>query len=995
MTRIVRLLSVCWLLAWPGMDHPGHGHAPTQPDPVRDPGTRRSMTAAVSELKGQVFPGLFITEPGTGWVLYRPSATNEPERIAFDEFERKYPFGQPSALGFADPRLYVFDAAKNAVVSLLMRGEDVKEQTELVSRLPKPPSHMAVSPHGLVAVLQDGEVFFLQRDMEPIRYTRTRFQDPIDLAFSSWDTLELLDGVRNTLVSITFRRLSNGEIVFEDERSLPAPEEGANHRWVGMSNYQGLVYLADEEAVYAYLPSDRQLVPVAIRGEKGDPIRHMALTDRNLYLLHADHIRRYPRAQAVDLALEGGPFESQRALLAFYRYLYQSGLLLTRTVRVRAPAPLEQILFENRALVTPVTYPPERVARAMAKERKAERAWTEEQAFMEIFCGLNPQTCAPAPAKPSLRMTIAQGSTLQVPRVEMLSRLSRESVQLNGLSVRDHATWRVPSADLRKEAGSLLEKLNPRWTEKDMAGRTSGPANVPVEHWTVIAAVPVPDYRDRNSALWAFARAYHGAHIYGREGFAAQKASALSLAQPPPSPAPADPCQTLKDAQRALFTAIRYPADYAPLRDDAPRIGILEKATTVKTGHQVFCVDQQAPSWHQAGVVELVPNPDPATYSATSQTLAGAATFSVEAHHGTHVAGLIGGRKTGCWSGLLPSARLLLVDLTDTGRVRRQIADAVAVDVRVFNVSQALPLPQQALRDTIQQFQDRALFVAAAGPPPGGTGRLLNNTDDVPAPAVWGQWPNVITVTGTNTAGQVLGQLNRGKRYVDLAALGEQVYSASEPPGAYGPATGSSQAAPQVAAAAAMLVDPEGDAKLQPGDAKARLIATAEWDWTGTYDQDLWGGRLDFADAVQYPQRNMLVTTTGAQRDKQYAIVLKNDPTIKLVNAPNYFEREGAGTVAKDSIKFTRILSLRKEPLRPDGTGGRFRVVLREPQTERLKIVLDAELASDDKIKCKSAEVYNPARKAFDPDPEVCRDGITIDQVEEYFRGGPYQISWR
>jgi hypothetical protein len=953
------------------------------------------MTAAVSELKGQVFPGLFITEPGTGWVLYRPSAPPEPERISFDEFERKYQFQAPAALGFADPRLYVYDAGSHSVVTLQMRGEDVKQQVELVSKLPKQPSHMAVSPHGLVAVLQDGEVFFLQRDMDPIRYTRNRFLQPIDLAFSSWDTLEMLDGARNTLVTITFRRQTSGEIDFEDERTLPAPEEGANHRWVGMSIYQGLVYLADQDAVYAYLAADRQLVPVALRAERRDPIRHMALTDRSLYLLHADHIRRYPRAQAVDLALEGGPFESQRALLAFYRYLEQTGLLLTRSVRVRAAAPLEQVLFENRVLVTPVTHPPDRVSLAMATGKKPERVWAEERAFMEIFCGLNPQAC-PAAGRSSLRMPIAQGSTLRIPRVEVLARLSRESIQLNGLSVRDHATWRVPSADLRKEANSLLEKLNPRWTEKEMSGRTSGPANVPVEHWTVIAAVPVPDYRDRNSALWKFAGAYAGAHIYGREGFAAQKALSLSAAQPPPSPAPSADCQTLKDARRALADAIQYPADYPPLRENAPRIGILEKATTVKPSHQVFCVDPQAPSWHQAGVVDLVANPDPATYSATSQTLSGAATFSVEAHHGTHVAGLIGGRKTDCWSGLLPAARLLLVDLTDTGRVRRQIADAVAVDVRVFNVSQALPLPQQALRDTIQQFQDRALFVAAAGPPPGGTGRLLNNTDDVPAPAVWGQWPNVITVTGTNTAGQVLGQLNRGKRYVDLAALGEQVYSASEPPGTYGPATGSSQAAPQVAAAAAMLVDPEGEAKLQPGDAKARLIATADWDWTGTYEQDLWGGRLDFAAAVQYPLRNILVTTTGAQRDKQYAITLRNDPTIKLVNAPNYFERgEGAGTVARDSIKFTRILSLRKEPLRPDGTGGRFRVVLREPQTERLKIVLDAELASDEKIKCRTAEVFNPATRGFDPDSEVCRDGITVDQVEEYFRGGAYQISWR
>jgi hypothetical protein len=269
---------------------------------------------------------------------------------------------------------------------------------------------------------------------------------------------------------------------------------------------------------------------------------------------------------------------------------------------------------------------------------------------------------------------------------------------------------------------------------------------------------------------------------------------------------------------------------------------------------------------------------------------------------------------------------------------------------------------------------------------------LLNSIEpeNVPAPARWGQWANVITVTGTNSNGQVLTSLNRGKRYVDLAAVGEQVYSASESPGTYGPATGSSQAAPQVAAAAAMLVDPAGAATLSPGDAKARLIATARWDWDNGFDEGLWGGRLDFAAAVRFPHRHILVTETGADLGHLESIEVRNDPTIRVVNAPTYFEREGPAAPAPETIRFARILSLRKAPA---DRGGKFRVVLRDPQ-DLVKIILNADLASDEKIECSSAARFNPDTAVFEANPDVCDGGIAIDQISEYFRGGAYRIAW-
>jgi len=964
----------------------------------------RDMAGAASS-KGGFAPGLFLTEPGTGWVLYRPSAPVERDWIRFDEFQRTYEFQDPTGLAFADPRLYVYDAPTRTVSSLLLRGEKPKPEVELISRLPREPSHMAVSPHGLVAVIQNGEVFFLQKDSEPIPYPRTRFQDPIDLAFSSWNTLEVLDAARNTLVSITFRRLTSGALEFEDERSLPAPEEGAEHRWLGMSIFDGIVYLADESTVYAYLAADQQLVPVAIRTDAKDPIRKLALTGQSLHLLHAEGIRRYPRAQPVDLALEGGPAVSQRALFAFYRYLHENGLLLTRSVRVRMPDQrLDTFLFDNGVLVAPVSAPGERDSRALTKAQMAAAPSLEEQAFLGIFCSMNPlPACRTAGRSLSLRMIVPQNAEIRIPRVQLLRRLGKQEVELDGRTADEEVSWRVPSPELRAQALRIVRKLNPAVSEAEMAKRTKGTVTVPIELWTVTAAVPVPDYRDRSSPLWALARQYARTRVYGREGFTAQ--TSQSLTAPPPDGGSPD-CQTLKAAYKSLLTTIDYPIRYRPragaaegaggeeeatllyppLHAEAPRVGILEFGTTVKTGHQVFGGDRAAPSWHQAVNLELIAEPKPSTYT-NDRTTAGASLFSPEAHHGTHVAAIIGGRPMDCWSGLLPRARLVLVDLKDMGALQRAISNAVDVDVRVFNVSQSFEHAQMA--DTIRQFRDQALFVAAAGPPGGQPGRLLNivEPENVPAPARWGQWANVITVTGTNAGGEVLTALNRGKRYVDLAAAGEKVYSASEAPGTYGPATGSSQAAPQVAAAAAMLVDPAGEAALTPGDAKARLIATAKWDWDNDFGGGLWGGRLDFAAAVRFPHRHILVTSTGAELDRLESILPKNDPTIRLSNAPTYFERESPGATAPDKIKFARILSLRKSP------SGKFRVVLRDQQ-DQLKIILDAELASDEKIQCHSSARFNPERADFEANASVCASGIAIDQISEYYRGGAYKIQW-
>jgi hypothetical protein len=182
-----------------------------------------------------------------------------------------------------------------------------------------------------------------------------------------------------------------------------------------------------------------------------------------------------------------------------------------------------------------------------------------------------------------------------------------------------------------------------------------------------------------------------------------------------------------------------------------------------------------------------------------------------------------------------------------------------------------------------------------------------------------------------------------------------------------------------------VLVDRLGE-RLTPGDVKARLVATA--DWTPSYEGKVWGGRLDFGAAVAFPERNLLRTSTDAQLGRLHSIDPDNDPKIEVLNVPRYYERDGqVGDTADPTIRWSRILSLRR---RPDGS---FRVVLREPDTDRLKILLDARLGGSQRIRCASFELLDESTGAFAPD-SGCGEGISVAMIDSYFQGGAYQIRW-
>lgn len=984
--RSTRYLKACFVLAASVLAEIAQPQAPLPMAQAR----QRVMAAAVTSCPHEPFSGLFLTGP-FGWILYRRSLRDEPERIEFDQFDKYcHCFQEPRGIVFADPRLYVYDGAQKMVYSLLLCGDSKREpKPELISRLPDHPTHIAVSPNGLVAVIVGGEVVFLQQEARPVHYMRSRFRAPIDLAFSAWNKLQVLDGSRNALVSITFSQLDDGRITFEEENELTVPQGDTGQTWQAMTTYEGLVYLADQKTIYAYLASDNRLVPVATRSDSDHPIQELALTHESLYLLQSDHIHRYPRTQPVDVLFEGGPLDSQRALLALYVFLSGRKLLPTRSiVAQRAYESLEELLFDNKVLLVPREASAVQFERSVGAHRSVGRGSAEASEFMTLLCKLNAGVCPTlltADAEPpSLTMPVAQGTRLEVPWLQMISRLSRDEIFLNGQTLVVHADSRVPSRELREKANtSLLLRLNPEWTEQDLSERKRGPAVVPAEKWTAVAAVPVPDFENNASELWSLTRQYAGVRLYSRQAFTRQSAKSLLL-QPALSSAATDACKTLQKERDRLLAAIHYPAWFSALSQKELRVGVLEFASTVKKGHQVFWLEPAVPTWYAAKDLDL--EPDRPLQNLVPRDVTLVSVFSAQADHGTHVAAIIGGRKSECWSGLLPHARLVLVDLTDTNGVSLSIDDTVNADARVFNVSNAfLGVEASPVFREIQNVSERAVFVVAAGNRiQGDLGPNLNKLDSVDAPIRWGRRGNVISVSGTDWENRPREDLfYYGKRYVDLLAPGLDIYSASEAPASYGPATGTSFATPLVTAAAAILVDLD---RMSPADTKARLIATADWEDTG-YEDLVWGGRLNFEAAVRFPQRNFLVTKTGQDLRETYSIEPANNPWVKITNAPQYYERGGSSSTALARVRFEWILSLRQHA---DGT---FRVVFKEPKTDHLKIILHASLTSTDRIRCEAFELFDRENGSFTPS-DKCDSSLDIDQIVEYVRGGTYNILW-
>ncbi len=190
--------------------------------------------------------------------------------------------------------------------------------------------------------------------------------------------------------------------------------------------------------------------------------------------------------------------------------------------------------------------------------------------------------------------------------------------------------------------------------------------------------------------------------------------------------------------------------------------------------------------------------------------------------HGTHVAGIIGATlDNGIGvAGVASKIDVKIMSLKINGGPKGTGSLASAVEAikyatrmgaDICNLSWGTSSYTAALKQVMQESD--MLFIAAAG----NTGENNNKVPVYPASL---ELDNLISVTFIDSSGELTGLSNYGSDTVDLAAPGEDILSTIV--GNYSSMSGSSMAAPQVSAVAAMLYACSG--QIYPAEAKEIIL---------------------------------------------------------------------------------------------------------------------------------------------------------------------------
>lgn len=920
-------------------------------------------------------------------------------------------FGSPTTIAEMEGVLYLWDAEST---SLLAVDTEFGETRVLTDGHPfVEPSHIAVSPIGCVIVVDKatGGVFWFKDtggERVEIRPSSllSNTREIASVTFLSWNILVVLDSGTDT---VHFYELSmfDDNIEARERTEMPLSVRGHAGQFTALAAKEGSLYIADQHSIYSYVKEKNQLIPASPPGAFSD-IRQIAVGGNDLFVLDGNELRPTPKTIPVDVFLDVDPPTSQTVLMRLYRYLDNIDLLPTQVLRSRVPhETLEDFLVGSGVLIAPFSTlieieqkkqrdpfqkPPARPGYELIREMLRFEAW---------FCGNNKAICANAQLGDALGRPLSSSVEMKTPFLEVNSSLRRKQVDLNGRTVEETVAGLVVSPDLMRDIDfTLIQRFNKGLSsssEKKVLENRKGPVVLPYEAWSVTFSVPVIDFADGQSDLWEIVNSA-GIGLFSREVFT--EPSGYSALLPDGGESGTTSCEEMRLAQQEMNLAIHYPSSsltsdlYSSLENAAIGVGILEKQSATDVDHLVFRRASDGQAWHQPVEFDLVPLAAPASWDTVVPEAIG--DFSVKSHHGTHVAALIGGHKSDCWSGLLPNAKLVLIDVSSQAGIEENLQKAKNADLNVFNISQRLATAAdgaflKSLKPRMTVGLSDSLFVVAAG----NDGEDLNDVPSPPFPACWGNLGNVITVTAAGADQTIIGKFvtddgqevpgaNYGKKYVDLVTLGRGILSATKNH-EFGYATGTSQAAPLVTAAAAYLVDTNEGAGQLPGDVKARLIATAEWN--GSHEDAVWGGMFNFGDAVRFHNRTIIHTHSGTT--KSIYSIKKKQSKLKIGFGARFYERDGPGFDAVGTLKQSWILSLRSN----NDDSGTFRLVYRDPKTGNLKIVLNADLKG--KIKCGEWSLYDESSKTFLPVDHGCAGGgIDVQQITEYVAAMPYNIVW-
>ena len=519
-------------------------------------------------------------------------------------------------------------------------------------------------------------------------------------------------------------------------------------------------------------------------------------------------------------------------------------------------------------------------------------------------------------------------------------------------------------------------------SNQDFFSLTLGSLTLPRTRWLVSALVNSDDLDNETSELRKLEVQYPGVRLLSREELPTKTAGfAMGVGAQ-------DTLETVQKNRQTLKEEISSPKRET-ISGRGIMIGIGEKGGTVDRRHPDFVSDGRSaflkPVDSFAAEFEVIPA------SGTPPAERKIKEFNSETDHGTHVAGLLAARQTSLTPGLLPGAGLFLIDTASPANLQQSINDAMNRGVFLFNFSFTIEGNAQtsnALRNLRNEMRDSwrdQLFIVAAG----NESRDLKDFDVLPIK--WAEEvKNIIGVAASKAREDFLDNWvdregitrqgsNFGKRYIHLLAPGLHVYSTT-PNNTYAEATGTSQAAPQVTAAAGMLW---AKGITQPLRIKARLIYTA--DWFNSFQNKVWGGLLNIERAVREPNRDYLFTQSSPKQLK--VIVVSGTPNSIRVLSGRIDDPTDAAVQRPGQIPFQKVLRITRLP---DAT---YRVFYLDGTT--MRVLINADL--DGVVACDELLEWDANTESFketEASRAECRAGIRVSQVFDYVAKVPPSVNF-
>jgi hypothetical protein len=927
-----------------------------------------SLTAGMDE-HGLV---IFLADSSSGWIYYGRPSDDPANAGAIVKLLPYTKFESPSGLAYRKGLLYVSDAGSRQLLSINV-WETPQPGAPRVLVNDRLLGGVAVSAGTLVAAsdVERNELIFVSGGDE-IRVRSLKSSDiksPRQLVFAG-DELHVLDNGEDRILKVS-------------EKLWNELEFGAAASWLTgpfgplttLASAEAVVYTAAKRDLLLYLAADRSTLPLPWPDGVAEAGAHPLLAAAGdwLFLVGDDHqVRQLRRPVPVKLRLEVSPELANRALTTLYSYLLDRKILPLRSASIRQTSmtPL-QLLLDESVLVGPGASS-DSVSQDVAANAPPQAPTPANAPAATLLCRLNAEPCA----------ILEQGRSVQVPDVRIRKRILLRLQELSGRTIPSILLETVPTASLRRDVSALssLSKRNPQLKElPDFSVVTSGRYFLPVEFWELTTAVFAGDFNRKESPL-AGLRGIAPGHIFllSTQPLASDLTAATAAAGTAP---PTAPCVALRQQMQALEATIKYPDQWPELLQADLMIGIVESQGSVDMGHRAFAsaADSAWVSLADGSLQDAVLPSQPDASSSSDVVLnSAAAPDYIASHHGTHIAGIIGARSP-CFAGLLPHSQLYLIDTANASTIGFGIRDAGYAQVPTINVSQSFGRSFSDIEEIrkIVTKQTGTMFVVAAG----DDDQDYNDKPDAPPPVSWADLNNILAVTaiestgsGWNVLSTPRGPVGRGKRYIHLAAPGGQIVSATTG-NEFAPGTGTSQAAPQVTAAAAFLMHRDC---YNPSRTKARLIATAEW--RSQFMDLVWGGLLDFGRAVTFSGDNVL--RTRSQVDKTFRINALRGPSLAVTNLSYLYPRDPSATFdAPKKIPLQNILAIRQTS-DPKAPTVKYRVVFVDDKAE-MHIILDATLSG--KVGAKGQEVFNDETKQFKATALLDKD-LDFSQITEFYR---------